>query len=473
MESCPAKGKTCNNCKKPNHFESVCKSKKSKGVSSILFSTIHKINYMSAEQEGSLPKLNVLIGIDNDEAPVMTEVVADTGAQATVAGYQHLRHLGIKQKDLRTPTHSLRHAGGSNLEILGSYPIYIIHNDKLIEDEIYFVKGVKNLYLSLASCKGISIVHKNFPDINIALESPKLNIDANIVQPKIPSISETKESIETDSLGRKVPIRPTPLPFPASEENITKLEKWLLDEFHQSTFNTMDPIPHLAKPLNMHLNGNAIPHADYTPLPTPPHFREEMMNQLKKDVHSKILRKFPVGEANEWCARMVTAMKKDGCPRRTIDFQKLNEQCQREAYHSHRPFDVVSNIPTKTYKTVLDAYNGYHQVLLDDVSAKLTTFITDLGGRYQCLCAPQGFKVSGDGFNRRYDDIIIDQERKAKVVDDTVLWDADITEAFYHTFDFLLLCANNGVTLKPEKIKFCRRDRLLQLYYWVGEFSPF
>ena len=234
----------------------------------------------------------------------------------------------------------------------------------------------------------------------------------------------------------------------------------------------MDPIPHLAKPLNMHLNDNAIPHADYTPLLTPPYFREEMMNQLKKDVHSKILHKVPVGEANEWCARMVTVKKKDGRPRRTIDFQKLNEQCQKEAYHSHQPFDVVSNIPTKTYKTVLDAYND-HQVLLDDVSAKLTTFITDLGGRYQCLRAPQGFKGSGDGFNRRYDDIIIDQERKAKVVDDTVLWDADITEAFYHTFDFLLLCANNGVTLKPEKFKFCRKDRLLRLYYWVGEFSPF
>ena len=173
-ESCPAKGKTCNNCKKPNHFESVSKSKKSKGVSSILFSTIHKINSMSAEQEGSLPKLNVLIGIDNDEAPVMTEVVADTGAQATVAGYQHLRHLGIKQKDLRTPTHSLRHAGGSNLEILGSYPIYIIHNDKLIEDEIYFVKGVKNLYLSLASCQRISIVHKNFPDIKHCIRITKI-----------------------------------------------------------------------------------------------------------------------------------------------------------------------------------------------------------------------------------------------------------------------------------------------------------
>ena len=174
---------------------------------------------MSEEQKSSLPKLNVFIGTDNDEAPIKTEVVAHTGAQATVAGYKHLKQLGIKQQHLRAPEHSLQHAGGSNLEILGSYPIYIVHNNKLIEDEVYFVKGVRNLYLSLASCKGISIVHENFPDVNITSESPKMNINSNVVQPKVPLISETRESIEaqTDPFGRKLPIRPTTLPFPASE----------------------------------------------------------------------------------------------------------------------------------------------------------------------------------------------------------------------------------------------------------------
>ena len=33
-----------------------------------------------------------------------------------------------------------------------------------------------------------------------------------------------------------------------------------------------------------------------------------------------------------------------------------------------------------------------------------------------------------------------------------------IEEAFWHTFDFLELCARKGITLKPEKFKFCRRE---------------
>ena len=67
----------------------------------------------------------------------------------------------------------------------------------------------------------------------------------------------------------------------------------------------------------------------------------------------------------------------EGTPRRTIDFQHIYKYCERETHHTPRPFDAVSNIPPKSYKTVLDAYNGYHQVPLDEESSKLTTFITE------------------------------------------------------------------------------------------------
>ena len=137
----------------------------------------------------------------------------------------------------------------------------------------------------------------------------------------------------------------------------------------------------------------------------------------------------------------------------TVDYQKLNEQCERETYHTPRPFDVVSNIPPKTFKTVLDAFSGYNQILLDDDSVKLTTFISDIGGRYQNLRAPQGFKGSGDAFNRRYDDIMVDLPRKGKVVDDTILWDYSISEAFCHTLDMLLLCEKTRCNIETIEIQ--------------------
>ena len=113
------------------------------------------------------------------------------------------------------------------------------------------------------------------------------------------------------------------------------------------------------------------------------------------------------------------------------------------------------NIPPKSYKTVLDAYNGYHQVPLDEASSKLTTILTEFG-RFQYLRAPQGHLASGDAYTRRYDDIISDVPRKHKIVDDVLLYDKGIEEAFYHVFDYLYLCGENGITIHPGKFKFAQ-----------------
>ena len=165
----------------------------------------------------------------------------------------------------------------------------------------------------------------------------------------------------------------------------------------------------------IHLKPNATPHACHTAIPIPHHWKQKVKEQLDQDEELGIIRKAPVGVATEWCMRMTTVPKKDGSPRRTIDFQPLNKHCQRETHHTPNPYDVVSNIPQKSYKTALDAYSGYHQVPLDDESINLTTFITEYG-RYQYLRSPQGHISSGDAYTRRYDDIIADVPRKKKFI---------------------------------------------------------
>ena len=176
-----------------------------------------------------------------------------------------------------------------------------------------------------------------------------------------------------------------------------------------------------------------------------------------------------MGVATEWCMRMITVPKKDGSPRRTIDFQPINKHCQRERHHTPNPYDVVSNIPQKSYKTALDAYNDYHQVSLDDESINLTTFITEYG-RYQYLRSPQGHISSGDAYTRRYDDIIADVPRKKKVVDDVLLYDDNIETAFYHVFDYLVLCYKNGITINPKKFKFAKQE-IDFVGYHIGSIS--
>ena len=72
------------------------------------------------------------------------------------------------------------------------------------------------------------------------------------------------------------------------------------------------------------------------------------------------------------------------------------------------------------------------------------------------LRMPQGYLASGDAYTYRYDEVIKDIARKIKLVDDNLLYNANIKEAFYHTFDFLMRCAQNGIVLSKDKFQFCK-----------------
>ena len=40
-------------------------------------------------------------------------------------------------------------------------------------------------------------------------------------------------------------------------------------------------------------------------------------------------------------------------------------------------------------------------------------------------------------------------------MDETLLYDFDIQESFHHTWDFLVLCAENGIVINEKKVRFC------------------
>ena len=101
-----------------------------------------------------------------------------------------------------------------------------------------------------------------------------------------------------------------------TENNIKSLELWLLDTFSETTFNiSAEPLPQMpGKPQSFHLTENAIPYSANSPIPIPHHWKEEVKQQLDKDVKLGILCKAPLGEPTEWCMRMVTVPKSQDAP---------------------------------------------------------------------------------------------------------------------------------------------------------------
>ena len=81
----------------------------------------------------------------------------------------------------------------------------------------------------------------------------------------------------------------------------------------------------------------------------------------------------------------------------------MNKFCEREVYGSKSPFNLARSVPDNSFKTVYDAWNGYHSVPIFKEDCHLTTFITpwDL---FRYKRAPQGF-LCVDGYNRRFSDL--------------------------------------------------------------------
>ena len=82
----------------------------------------------------------------------------------------------------------------------------------------------------------------------------------------------------------------------------------------------------------------------------------------------EILEKVPMGVPTTWQSRMVVVSKKSGKSRRTVDLSPLNKHCLRETHTTEAPFFQVSRVEPQTFKTVLDAWNGYHAVELEEES---------------------------------------------------------------------------------------------------------
>ena len=126
-----------------------------------IINTVQRI--ATAEVSDSLPRIGVSIGEGFTTSPKTINSVPDTGAEVTAAGTQYLDILGIKRKHLSAPPHQLKHVGGGKINIIGSCKLSLkLMGQEHIED-VYFIEGIKNIFLSITVCKKLRIVHESFP----------------------------------------------------------------------------------------------------------------------------------------------------------------------------------------------------------------------------------------------------------------------------------------------------------------------
>ena len=437
QSSCPAWGQKCNNCDTPNHFAKVCRQAKGRGSArAIIAQTVddeaHIFAANTASSNVQFIPAELTPYVNNKPLPTQTvQIFPDSGAGICLGGTRHLRELRIKPSQL-TPCHKrVTAVGGSTLVCSGWVSVDFRVGSNTTRQPLFICDRVERIYFGRKGCSELNILPETFP---------------------FPMEPSPVCSASTSDL----PTRPAALPFAATDGNIPKLKQHLIDKFEKTVFSRGSPFRTMnCTPAHIHLKDDAIPYAVHTPYSIPIHWRDEVKRLLDRDVEDGIIEPVPIGDPVRWCSPMVVTAKADGNPRRVVDYQNLNKQCLRETHHCASPFQLASQVPSHTKKTVLDATDGYHAIELDEESRKLTTFL-NIWGRWRYLRLPQGYSAAQDAYTRRYDEIIKDVPNKVKCIDDTLLYSDDIEHAFFAAFDYLTLCAENGITINKSKFQFCQ-----------------
>ena len=385
------------------------------------------------------------VGISDAKA---LEAIADTGCQTCTIGMDAIARL-CPEEYLIPTRHRIVGITDASLAIAGIVFLRIRGpSGTETRQTVYVSKNVKGFYLSESALKELGAIDEHFPATS----------QSNVSRAQAGPALQQEEDDCSCTPRTATPDRPDTLPFAPTPENIPRLKEWLLQEFAASAFNTcahQTLQTMTGAPVKVRFKDGAVPHAVHTPIPVPHHWKKQVKADIDRDVRLGIIEPVPQGTPTEWCSRMVVASKKDGTARRTVDLQQLNKATTRETHHTPSPFNLVSTIPTQTRKTVLDAWNGYHSLPLSDEAREATTFITEWG-RYRYCRAPMGFHASGDAYTRRFDDITNGVPRVVRIVDDSLIWDPkdDISASFWHAFDYIKLCADNGVVFNRDKFQF-------------------
>ena len=392
-------------------------------------------------------------------------IFPDTGASLNIAGPEHQKRMRILDAQLSPCSKQVKVAGGTAMVCYGWCNTLFNIEGNEVSLPLYFCKSIKRLYFGKAGCIATKLISPNFPK-----PMPKREPNLHQVHSLTADNTANTPSPTSSKPLPPLPARPKTLPFSPTPQNIPLLKQQLIKQFKNTAFckTARGHFPQMTgPPMQIHLKKDAVPKATYKYIPVPRNLTKAAKRSLDRDTALDIIEPLPLGEEAEWCSQMLVVPKKqdpkkmyvneEDIPiRRTIDFQYLNSQCKREPHVIPSPFALASQVPANQYKTVMDAVDGYHSVPLTKESWKYTNFVTQWG-IYRCKRAPQGFFSSGDGYSKRYDYIIKDVPRCFKIVDDSLLHDSTIEEAYWHTWDYLMLCAKNGIVINLSKFQFCQK----------------
>ena len=167
----------------------------------------------------------------------LNEVVTDSGAQSCLWSREDYLDLGLTMNDLIPVSHSMKAANSASIEIDGAVLLRLegqSSEGKKYSASVmtYISPDAKAFYLSKEALIQLGVIPKDFPRLGGAIADHEVGGVTS---------RDTLGEIELAECGcpkrKPPPPKPKELPFPATQENVSRMKEWLLKRYASSAFN--------------------------------------------------------------------------------------------------------------------------------------------------------------------------------------------------------------------------------------------
>ena len=362
---CPAIGKTCKSCHKPNHFDTVCRSKARANQQHQRLNVVEDADPVDSIQPDDddycfpvstgpsisavTPKTELYV----QDVPV--NFLIDTGASVNILDENTYKQLG---KPPFSDTHLsplFPYGGTTPLQVLGSCRLPTqLAGHEAVPVHYHIVAGSHGCLLGYETASSLHLVHV------------------------IREISDWQKS------------------FPRLSQGIGKLK---------------------GQTFQLHIDQTVQPVA-ITNRRTPFHLRKKVEDELDKLLKEDIIEEVN-GEPTPWVSPIVTPPKKDGSIRLCVDMREPNKAIQREHHCMPTTDELIQDLNGAVIFSKIDLKAGYHQLELDPASRYVTTFTTHKGlFRYKRLNF--GICSASEIFQHAVHQVIHDVKGAKNISDDII-----------------------------------------------------
>ncbi|KAK0413959.1 hypothetical protein QR680_007081 [Steinernema hermaphroditum] len=180
----------------------------------------------------------------------------------------------------------------------------------------------------------------------------------------------------------------------------------------------------------------------------PQAMRKDVIAMVQKYLAQGVIRK----SHSPWASPIVLVKKKDGSIRMCVDYRKLNNVTEKDAFPVPNINEMLSSFCNKKYFSTFDLLSGYWQIRMDPDSVQKTAFTSPLG-LYEFTVMPFGLTNAVATFQRAIEGIFEDilTQYVFVYVDDILVASETWEEHILHLKEVLKRLKNAGLRLKAQK----------------------